>query len=172
MTLPFLGRNPQRRQGRWEEQDDHAEGKRLHPSEIGWQSYLVKVIIHYCIVNKPTKAVIFEVLRNSTCTRVGDLGYTKFTMLDNGFHALLGSVLGTSNMRMLIDRKSKIGYRTVEKVVILSYRKEEPKDEYEKSRTMMIVLSEPRQTSTKLSRPDQNYRFFASRLCRSRNCPR
>ena len=86
--------------------DDHAEGMRLHPSEVGWQSFLMatnedrvsstklRAIIQHCIVNTPTKKVIYEVARSSACTRSGPDGYLEYTELDNGFFAILGSDLG------------------------------------------------------------------------------
>ena len=162
------------------DRDDHAEGMRLHPSEVGWQSFLMatnedrvsstklRAIIQHCIVNTPTKKVIYEVARSSACTRSGPDGYLEYTELDNGFFAILGSVLGTSTMHMLIDHKSQIGYRTVEKVVVFGYRKSGATLEHEKARTVMIVLSDPRQKLTQIAGPKVDYPLFRHRLCQPR----
>lgn len=119
-------------------------------------------------MNTPTKKVVCEVARSSTCTRLGPDGYTEYTELDNGFFAILGSVLGTSTMHMLIDQRSQIGYRTVEKVIMFGYRKAGATVEYEKSRTVMIMLSDPRQKPTKIARPKAEYRMFKNPLCQPR----
>ena len=158
---------------------------RLHPSEVGWQSFLMatrkeivsprklRAIIQYFIVNKPTKSVIFEVLRNSTVTRSGPNGYREYSELDNGFFALLGSLLGTSTMRMLLDHKAQIGYKTIEKVVLLEDSESLPEDGLLKSRTMMLILSDERRkpmSPTRLPQPDPRCHLFAAHRYPSRRC--
>ena len=46
-------------------------------------------------------------------------GHVEYSPLDNGFYALLGSPNGKTIMRMLLDHKSHIGYKTVERIVLV-----------------------------------------------------
>ncbi len=105
-----------------------------------WQSFIMaaatdnippknlRVIIQNFIVEEQTKMVIYEAYRTPTCTRSGPNGYREYTELDNGFFALLGSVLGSSTMRMLLDHNTDIGYRTVERVVVFAKNNTEEYD--------------------------------------------
>ena len=67
--------------------DDHAEGMRLWPSEIGWQSLLMAAmkdnlpstklhaIVQHSVVEKQTRMVRHEAARISSCTRSGPNRY-------------------------------------------------------------------------------------------------
>jgi len=112
----------------------------------------LRFIVQHCIVSEPTKMVVFEASRTPTWTFVGQNGEKEYTKNDKGFFALLGSVLGASNMRMLLDHKAQIGYRIVERVVILSYEDELNVPGCEKARSMMFVLSSRRQPPTWIGR--------------------
>lgn len=99
----------------------------------------MRVIVHNFIVEEHTKMVIYEAYRTSTFPRSGPNVYQEYTESDNGFFAFLGSVLGSSTMRLLLDHKADIGYRTVERVVVFAEDSEE--DEYDQARSIMIMLS-------------------------------
>ena len=85
--------------------------------------------------------VILEAARSSSCSQTGPRGYTEYTELDTGFFALLGSVLGCTAMRMLLDHKSETGYRTVDRIVAF----ETDKEPDEATRSWMLVPSDCRQ---------------------------
>lgn len=70
------------------------------------------------ILNENTKDVIFETIRVSTSTLEKHHGHREFTDTDDGFYALLGSVLGKLAMHMLLDHKAEIDYRSVDRVVL------------------------------------------------------
>ena len=65
--------------------------------------------------------VIFETSRTSTATVEKEDNHKEYTDVDDGFYALLGSVLGKSTMHMLLDHKSEIGYGLVDRVILLEY---------------------------------------------------
>ena len=70
-------------------------------------------------------------------------GHVEYSPLDDGFHALLGSPNGKTIMRMLLDQKSHIGYKTLELIVLVGDDKldlSEPE-----ARTLLVVLSNKRQ---------------------------
>jgi hypothetical protein len=62
---------------------------------------------------------------------------------DQGYHAILGTPNGASTMRMLADHRQALGYRIVERVVVLG--KEEMTMEKPESRSFLIILA-PRRT--------------------------
>lgn len=70
------------------------------------------------IINGYIKDMVFETIRVSTSTFEKSHGHKEFTDIDDGFYALLGSVLGNSSMHMLLDHKAEIGYRSVDRVVL------------------------------------------------------
>ena len=47
-------------------------------------------------------------------------------------------------MRMLLEHKEEIGYRSVERIVLFGYKGFVAGKEWEKCRTILIKLSEPR----------------------------
>lgn len=53
------------------------------------------VIVQTFVVEEQTKRVVYEAARISSCTRLGPDGHREYTEIDNGFHVLLGSVLGS-----------------------------------------------------------------------------
>ena len=128
--------------------DFSAEEDKIFPSEILWQSWCrvasrnsvpfsnLRTIVRYFIANEASQRIIKDVLDHSFSSRdVEDhLGYTE---LDDGFFAILGSVNGASSMRMLLDHRQALRFRTAERVVLLKQKK----------RTypiFIILLSSPR----------------------------
>ena len=57
---------------------------------------------------------IWHAAKFSTSTREGPHHYREYTELDQGYHAILGSVNGASTMRMLLDHKAQL--RAVAKI--------------------------------------------------------
>ena len=93
------------------------------------------------VVNEALKIVTEETLLHSihsACTREGKT-HIEYIDIDQGFYALLRSTNGASSMRMLIDHEEALGFRTVERVVIVGER--HPDDKDVPSRTLMILLS-------------------------------
>ena len=119
--------------------DNCPPDERLYPSESIWQSWCrvahrqlipvsnLRVIIRLVIVNEASKRVIEETLQNSAYTRQ-DKNYIEYTDVDEGFFGLLGSTNGASSMRMLIDHKEALEYRTVKRVVVVGERDPGKKD--------------------------------------------
>ena len=111
--------------------DKNAPEKKLWPSEILWQSWTtvartqgsrpgdLKVIVRSWIVNEETQRVIQQATKLSTCTREGPRDYKEYIEWDQDYHAILESVNGASTMKMLLDHKAAIGFRTIERVLIL-----------------------------------------------------
>lgn len=133
--------------------DISPDDERLFPSEIIWQSWCrvthrqsipvsnLRVIVRLVVVNEASKKVIEETLLHSTCTRE-ETTHFEYTEADQGFYALLGSINGASSMRMLIDHKEALGFRTVERVVVLGTGN--TAENNIPSRTFMILLSSKR----------------------------
>lgn len=134
------------------DRDENRPGQRFNPSEIAWQSFLLGVeqdgvqasrlrcIIMSHIVNDNTKNVIFETVRVSNSTLSGNHGHKEYIEVDDGFYALLGSVLGKLAMHMLLDHKAEVGYRLVDRVILVGQKHPDPG----KARSFLIQLSEPR----------------------------
>lgn len=122
--------------------------ERLLQSEDIWQSWCrvthqqstrvskMRVIVRLVVVNEASKKVIEETLLRSSCTRE-ETTHIEYTDADQGFYALLGSMNGASSMRMLIDHKEALGFRTAERVVVL--RKEMADEGGLSSRTFMTL---------------------------------
>ena len=53
-------------------------------------------------------------------------GYREYTKFHSGFFAFLGSIVGASTMRILVDYKEEIGFRIVGKVVAFVEKEFEP----------------------------------------------
>ena len=104
------------------------------------------------IVNYNTRKVTYETIRSSS-TVEKNFGYNEYTDLDDGFYALLGSVLGKSIMHMLLDHKAKIGYRSVDRVDLLGKKRLDPTQQWELARSFLIVLSERRSPKRASSDP-------------------
>jgi len=115
---------------------------------------MCRVFVRYFVINESTQRVIGEAFKHCSHTREGpERGRIEYTTQDQGFYALLRSVNGKSTMRMLLDHKSHIGYRTVEKVIVIGDSDDkEPKLKLEgpEARSFMILLSEKRQPPSKI----------------------
>lgn len=79
----------------------------------------LRVIFHHHVVNEPTLRSIWWAAELSGATGSRRNGWAVYTDSDDGFYAILGSVLGSNVMRMLVAHEEDTGYRTVEKVVVL-----------------------------------------------------
>ena len=108
--------------------------------EPSLQPSSLRCIVISHIINNNTKNVIFDTTRVFTSTLSGDHDQKEFTEVDDGFYALLGSVLGKSIMHMLLDHKAETDYRSVDRVILISQKNPDPK----KSRSIVIFQSEPR----------------------------
>lgn len=148
--------------------DENAPGQKLWPSEILWQSWMMVVraqrsrpsnlqaIVRFFVVNESTNSVIWYATRHSTCTREGPHHHVEYTKWDQGYPAILGSVNGASSMRMLLDHKALMGYRTVERVVVLggeTLTLEEPE-----ARSFILLLSPRRIPPSRIPLPPSTTR--------------
>ena len=98
--------------------DDHAEGMRLRPSEVGWQSFLLATrkdnvsprkiraiiqILHHQYPNQKSNfrgfARFCEVLRSSTSTRSGPDGYGEYSHRTTNDEAGLSAPISLDNIR-------------------------------------------------------------------------
>ena len=132
--------------------DENRPGQRFNPSELAWQSYVLgaeedsvlpsrlRCIIISHVINVNTRDIIVETSRVATSLPAENHGHQEFTKEDPGFHALLGSILGKSVLHMLLDHKAEIGYRCVDRVVLVGKKDLQPGQ----ARSFIIVLSEPR----------------------------
>ena len=141
--------------------DKNSPDKQLWASEVIWQSWLhlakierraascLRTVGQHFVTNEETEQIIWESLKHSAATREGPIrGHVEYSPLDNGFYALLGSPNGKNMMRMLSDHKSHIGYKTVERIILVG------DDELELSkpvaRTFLVVLSNKRQAPSRI----------------------
>ena len=134
------------------DRDINRPGQRFNRSEMAWQSFLLgaeqdsvlpsrlRSILVSHVVNENTKNVILETTRVSTSLLFEDYGHQEFTEKDDGFYALLGSVLGESVIHMLLDHKAELGSRCVDRVILIGKVDLQPGQ----ARSFVIVLSEPR----------------------------
>ena len=146
--------------------DKNQPERRLWPSEIIWQSFLhaaahegegalpsgLRLIFRHCVINEQILMTILQASKasNSASHQATDKGYRMYTEGDEGFYAQLGSVNGASTVRMLLDYKHQIGYRTVHKIVVQECEEvEEVKDVLE-ARTFCVFLSKCRDPSQDL----------------------
>ena len=132
--------------------DKSRPGQRFNPSEMAWQSSLLGIeqdgvqlstlrcIVVSHIVNDNTKNGISETTRVSTSTLSKEHGHKEFTEVDDGFYALLGSVLGKMAMHMLLDHKAEMRYRSVDRLVLVVKKNLDPSN----ARSFVILLSDPR----------------------------
>ena len=148
--------------------DQNSPDKKLWASEVIWQSWLyiakiegraascLRVVGQDFVTNEETKQIIWESLNHSAATREGPVrGHVECSPLDNGFYALLGSPNGKTMMRMLSDHKSHIGYKTVERIVLVGDDElglSEPE-----ARTFLVVLLDKRQPPSKIPKPQRIY---------------
>ena len=129
----------------------------LWPSEAIWQSFVMvadkeqtspsdlRYVIRHSVKNERTRMVIWQAARENAIFPMLENGYREYLPLDEGFFALLGSVNGSSTMRMLLDHKKHIGHKTVEKIVVLpcTHHAADVND-FRKHRSFMLVLSNER----------------------------
>lgn len=147
------------------ERDKNLPERQLKSSEVAWQSFLLgalqdgvqpwrlRCVVMQFIINENTKDVVFETTRASTSTLEKENGHKEFTDIDDGFYALLGSVLGKLAMHMLLDHKAETGYRSVDRIVLLGNDKLVAGRDWELARTFLILLSEPRRCRRAASAP-------------------
>lgn len=141
--------------------DQNSPDKQLWASEVIWQSWLhlakierraascLRTVGQYFVTNEETKQIIWESLKHSSATREGPIrGHVEYTPLDNGFHALLGSPNGKTMMRMLLDHKSHIGYKTVERIILVGDKDLDLSEA--QVRTFLLVLSDKRQAPSRI----------------------
>ena len=89
--------------------------------------------------------VIWQAARAEATFANREDGYREYLPLDEGFFALLGSVNGSSTMRMLLDHKAHIGFQTIERIVVLPRaRGTADVHDFQKSRSFMLMLSNKR----------------------------
>lgn len=98
------------------------------------------------VVNRLSRIAIWQAERVSTHQEQGNTerGERVYTSDDDGFHALPDSPLGGCAINALIDHKSQVGYRPVENVIVLGVDPMHDLDDFKRSRSFMIILSEPR----------------------------
>lgn len=136
------------------DKDKAAPEDKIFPSEILWRSWVkvakknsvplskLRVITRYFIIIEASKAVIKDTWAYSDFTR-DEKFHRELTDTDPGFFAVLGSINGYSTIRMLRDHRQAIGFRTVERVLLLKTQDGEiPKNG--QAPTFIILLSSPR----------------------------
>ena len=135
--------------------DKNPPGQNFWPFEALFQSYrlvcksqgvrlsTLQMIIRHCVVNSATKDAITQSAQQSTFSDEGPLGYKVYTKIDDGFYAILGSVNGNNTYKVLRDHKRALGYRVVEKIVVLPVATH-LRDAENPSRTLLFTLSERR----------------------------
>ena len=114
-----------------------AEKEQTSPSRL-------RMIVRHGVVNERTRMVIWQAAREPAMSRTRQDGYKEYFPPDQGFFALLRSVNGSSTMRMLLDHKDRIGYKTVMNIIVFACNSAADADKFEKHRTFMIVLSNER----------------------------
>ena len=80
--------------------------------------------------------------------------HRELTDTDPGFFAVLGSINGYSTMRMLRDHRQAVGFRTVERVLLLKTDDRKIPEEG-KAPTFMMLLSSPRAMEAGEETPQQ-----------------
>ena len=68
----------------------------------------------------------------------------EYAIKDDGFYPILGSQLGNVAMNMLLDHKSEIGYKYVDRFVLFGRTDMPTGREWGPAKTFLIILSEPR----------------------------
>jgi hypothetical protein len=150
------------------ERDENPQDKKLWPSEILWQSWIMvakgkgsrasdlKAIVRFFVVNEATQNVIWQAARFSTFTREGQDHHIEYTDEDHEYHDILESVNGASSMRMLLNHKAAVGYRTVERVMILGHK--DLTMSRPEARSFILLLSPRRNPPTSIPRPPSTTR--------------
>ena len=110
----------------YKDRDENPDEQKLYPSEILWQSWTMaaidqgslasdlRAIVRLRIVNDEAKRIIWYAGQTSSWTREGPDNYREYTELDDGFFAILWSPNWASTLRMLLDHKQDVGWRTVD----------------------------------------------------------
>ncbi len=86
-------------------------------------------------------------------------GHREYYPEDEGFKDLLGSPNGRTMMRMLLDQKSEIGYKTVGRIILVGHK--DPDLTKAETRTFLVVLS---------SKRDPDWNFHAKVASHSSTC--
>ena len=89
----------------------------------GIQPQKSKVIVMNCAVNGMSRALRYGKLHIDFHRRPSGQMALRYTNIVDGFFAILDSPNGASTLRMLMDQKEHIGYRTVERIVVFGYTK-------------------------------------------------
>ncbi len=103
------------------------------------------------VCNTQTLRALWWSAELSAATTSRRNGLRIYTNVDDGYHALLGSPNGASTMRMLIDHRGEIGFRVVERVVVLPLPNTSTiadLESKEKHRTFYIEFSDCRSVPT------------------------
>lgn len=155
----------------YKHRDENPEDQRIFPSEALWQSFLLArgqrpsfrkpmrlcAVVRSNVVNASSRTAIWHAARRSTSSNEGPKGYKVYTELDDGFNAILGSQNGASTMRLLLDHKAPIGFRTVEKIAVFECRNAGDEEIEDLARNFAVILSDPRR---------KGYRTIPSRIPR------
>ena len=115
----------------------------------------LRCVVLYHILNENTQDVIFEGTRVSTSTLDKLDGHKEYTETDDGFYALLGSILGNYVVNMLLDHKAEIEYKYVDRIVLFGKKNMAVGREWESARSVMILLSEPRSRKRAATAPPE-----------------
>lgn len=145
--------------------DLNQPAQQLWPSEVVWQSWVLagdrlpsfdpsslRIIARSAVINLSARRAIWYAARRSTSLDQDVLtGYAEYTKEDDGFYAILGSTNGASSIRLLIDHKTALANRTMDKIVVIGglpgTRNRSPldlRDDFTRSRYFFLVLSERR----------------------------
>lgn len=163
--------------------DENTPENRLFPSEVGWQTFLmavheegpkvhstnIRVILNYFIVNDEASQVLYWANRASAAACDGEDGHREYCEDDDGFYAILCCALGACNMRMLIDHKSRTGWRIVDRVIVL---KDKLGTRYQRRRSFMIVLSKRRERPSRMASNQVDMKRYLSHQVREAWVPR
>jgi len=112
------------------ERDTTLITRRIRASDIIWQCWQMcaneegakaddlRGIVMEFVINLPTLSTLWFAAEHSTSTITRRNGYTMYTDIDDGFFALMGSVLGKLVARILLDYRSDLSFRSVEKIIV------------------------------------------------------
>ncbi|KAI9700645.1 MAG: hypothetical protein M1836_002014 [Candelina mexicana] len=106
--------------------DKNEPWDQLWPSDVLWKTWSLgsgkpsdlEVICRFGVDHSGTKELIWRVARQLRCTASGPEHHVEYTKKDIGYYILLGTQNGASTMRMLLNNKDELGFRTVDRVVI------------------------------------------------------
>ncbi|KAL9038650.1 MAG: hypothetical protein Q9214_005195, partial [Letrouitia sp. 1 TL-2023] len=139
--------------------DENPADKQLWAPEIIWQSWVqlavmesrvschLRTVGQLFVENEETMQIFWDANQYSLNTRTGSVRGQVDTPFDEGFFALLGSPNGKTVMRMFLDYMRHIGFKTVERIILVG---DEEKDlnRPNTKRTFLLVLSNKRRVPT------------------------